>query len=266
MVAVGDRVSEGDEDARFYKSKHGEQSKLGYQNAFEIDIKEGIITRVVTITGNGSMADEFKKILEENQIPEISADGEFATGEIIDLAQKLEVTLNVPPRKETGRATFPKSAFEYNAETDTYTCPNAKILQRRATNDSGTLYKASTSSCKNCEFKELCTKSQARSILRNKYELQWEKHEEYTKTNNYQLGKVIRGILAEGKFYQANIMFGLDTSIYTGEEKMSFQAKMTAMIINIKRFLKVLTRREVEKRSEIFSGEICLKNAVPVPM
>lgn len=247
MVAVGDRVSEGDEDARFYKSKHGEQSKLGYQNAFEIDIKDGIITRVVTITGNGSMADEFKKILEEKQVPEISADGEFATGEIIDLAQKMEIILNVPPRKETGRDTFAKSSFEYNAETDTYICPNAEILQRKTTNDSGTFYKALTSSCKNCEFKEKCTKSKARSILRNKYELQWEIHEEYTKTDNYQFGKVIRGILAEGKFYQANKMFGLDNSIYTGTDKMSFQAKMTATILNIKRFLKVLAGRAMGK-------------------
>jgi hypothetical protein len=98
MIPISDRVSQGDPDARFYNKKNGEKSKLGYQNAFATDIKEGIITRVITIPGGNQMAHEVKPLIENAVVPELTLDGEFSIGELVWLAQGKGVILNVPKR------------------------------------------------------------------------------------------------------------------------------------------------------------------------
>ena len=103
--------------------------------------------------------------------------------------------------------------------------------------------------CKNCPVKRECTKSKTggRTIERSKYELAWEVHEEYIQSDRYQRAKVIRGILAEGKFFEANILYNLNQAKHVGIALMHAQAQMTAIVINVKRFLKVITRRKNSK-------------------
>jgi hypothetical protein len=69
-------------------------------------------------------------------------------------------------------------------------------------------------------------------------------HEEYIQSDRYQLAKVLRGILAEGKFFESNILYGLKSARYVGIQLMHAQAQMTAVVMNLKRFLKVIKRRK----------------------
>ncbi|HZJ56944.1 MAG TPA: transposase [Clostridia bacterium] len=251
MVPVGQRISQGDPDARFYKRKNGEKSKLGYQNAFATDIKEGIITRVITIPGSDNMADRIKPLIEDKVVPELTLDGEFSTGELVSLAQDKGLIYNVPKRVIGERGVYPKSAFQYDYDLDAYICPENNILSRSSQSGENTIYRGSAKTCHNCPVLGECTKSKSkvRAISRDKYEQAWEVHDEYIQSDQYQFAKVIRGILAEGKFFEANILYGLTIARYVGLILMHAQAQMTAVVINLKRFLKVIKNRKDKANS-----------------
>jgi transposase len=246
MIPVGDRVSKGDPDARFYKMKNGEKSKLGYQNAFATDIKEGIITRVLTIPGCDNMADQVKPLIGDKVVPELTLDGEFSTGELVSLAQDKGVVYNVPKRVVGERGVYPKSVFQYDYDLDAYRCPQNNVLNRSSQSGESIIYRGSAKACHNCPVLNECTKSKTkvRVISRDQYEQAWEVHDEYIQSDQYQFAKVIRGILAEGKFFEANILYDLKNARYVGLKLMHAQAQMTAVVINLKRFLKVIKSRK----------------------
>jgi hypothetical protein len=246
MVPVNERVSQGDPDARFNKKKNGEKSKLGYQNAFSTDIKEGIITRVITITGCENMTDAVAPLIKDAVVPEMTLDGEFSLGELISLSQGKGVILNVPMRVQPERDVYSKALFQYDLGTDVYICPEGNRLKRCSERDGFITYRGSAKTCKNCPVVSKCTKSkiQVRTIRRDQYELEWELHEEYIQSDRYQFAKVLRGILAEGKFFEANVVHGLKNAKYVGKKLMHAQAQMTAVVLNLKRFLKALLRKE----------------------
>lgn len=250
MVPISDRVSQGDPDARFYNKKNGEKSKLGYQNAFATDIKEGIITRVITIPGCNQMSHEVKALIENDVVPELTLDGEFSIGELVSLAQDKGVILNVPKRVFGESDVYPKGLFQYDYELDVYRCPQNHLLKPSTRYDSSTIYRGSAKTCHNCPVVNECTKSKVkvRTLSRDHNELAWELHEEYILSDRYQFAKVLRGILAEGKFFEANILYGLKNAKYVGIKLMHAQAQMTAIVINLKRFLKVIKHRKNEAK------------------
>lgn len=253
MIPVSERVSIGDPDARFYKKKNGEKSKLGYQTAFATDIKEGVITRVITIPGCNNMSDEIKKLIEKKVVEELTLDGEFSLGELISLAQGNGTILNVPMRKIREFNVYSKALFRYDYELDVYVCPEGKLLKRVCVinRNKKTLYRSDSKICSNCSNADKCTKSKSktRNIERGNYELEWEVHQEYIKSDRYQLAKVLRGIIAEGKFFQANKLYSLNIAKHVGVTLMHAQGQMTAIVINLKKIIKVIHRKEDAKNS-----------------
>lgn len=258
MIPVGERVSEGDPDARFYKRKNGEKSKLGYQNAYATDIKEGIITRTFTIPGNENMSDQIEVLIKNKVVPELTLDGEFSIGELISMAQDKGIIFNVPLKNIGARGVYPKVLFKYDYDLDIYKCPEGNILRPPSTkSDDKVIYTCSAKICKKCTSKDKCTKSKTkgRTIERGKYELAWEVHKEYIGSDSYQRAKVIRGILAEGKFFEANILYSLNRAKHVGIKLMHAQAQMTAIVINLKRFLKVMIKRNKRNKAENDTNE-----------
>jgi hypothetical protein len=168
MIPISDRVSQGDPDARFYNKKNGEKSKLGYQNAFATDIKEGIITRVITIPGGNQMAHEVKPLIENAVVPELTLDGEFSIGELVWLAQGKGVILNVPKRVSGESNVYPKDLFQYDYDLDAYRCPQGHLLKPSTNYDSSTIYRGSSKTCHNCPVLKECTKSKVKVLLNSK--------------------------------------------------------------------------------------------------
>jgi hypothetical protein len=252
MIPVSERISHGDPDARFYKKKNGEKSKLGYQIALATDIKEAIITRVITIPGCDNMSEAVKTLIEDKVVPELSLDGEFSIGELVSLAQDKGIILNVPMRNTREVDVYPKSMFQYDHELDAYKCPQGNFLKRSCSTRENSLYRGSKKVCSNCPVIDKCTKakSQVRAIERSKYDFELELHEEYIQNDRYQLAKVLRGIIAEGKFFEANILHRLNSARYVGLNLMQAQAQMTAVVLNLKRFFRVLRKRSSLKNFE----------------
>ena len=109
--------------------------------------------------------------LEADRIDVVADKGYFKI-EDIEACEAAGVTPYVPKPKRSpagfgGR--FPKSAFQYDKETDTYECPNGqRLLPAYATKVRNTplMCYANFQACRECTIRERCTKSWYRGIVR----------------------------------------------------------------------------------------------------
>lgn len=168
-------------------------------------------------------------------------DAEFAAGEILAKAEEKKVILNAPRRSVNSHGRFAKTAFAYDARTDSYTCPNKQKLSHAGTNrkNGERHYRPAKGSCDTGPLREQCTPSKkGRTVTRNRYEAQWERQREHAHTADAVMGKVLRGIIAEGKFSEA-VRHGLKTMRYVGEKMALMQSTLVALILNFKRLLRL---------------------------
>jgi transposase len=242
MKPVADRQSAGDPEARFQRDKHGKRSELGYEVFFSTDGKQLFIEDVLVSAEASQGQSLFLGKLEQSEAGQRwSVDAEFATGEIFEKAEEKGVTVNTPPRQVTSHGKFPKTAFTYDADADTYTCPHGQILSHRGTNrkQGERHYRPARGTCEACPLRESCTTSKTgRTVTRNRYEAQWERQRAHARTPEAIMGKVLRGIIAEGKFAEA-VRHGLKTMRYVGKQMAILQSTLVAFILNLKRLLRV---------------------------
>ncbi len=242
MKPVFERQSAGDPDAHFQHGKHGKPSELGYEIFFTTDSKQLFIEEV-DVSAKGSQGPSiFGEKLERSEVGrEWSVDAEFSSGELLEKAEKNKVILNTPPRAEGSNGLFPKSECVYQPDSDTYTCPNDQTLAHYSSSHKtgDKTYRAAKGTCTECPLREQCTTSKSgRTITRSKYEEQFERQRKHAATPQAVMGRVLRGIIAEGKFGEA-VRHGLKEMRYVGEEMAEMQSKLVAAILNFKRFLRI---------------------------
>jgi transposase len=242
LKPVAERQSEGDPNARFQRGKHGKRSELGYEVFFATDGKQLFIEDVIVSAEASQGQQVFLDKLEQSQEgQQWSVDAEFAAGEILKKAEEKRVILHTPPRQIATHGGFPKTAFRYEAETDTYTCPHGQILGHKGTSHhkGERHYRTAPGVCAQCPLREQCTTSKTgRTVTRTPYDAQWERQREHARTPQAVMGKVLRGIIAEGKFAEA-VRHGLHTLRYVGKQMAVMQSKLIALILNFKRLLRV---------------------------
>jgi transposase len=248
MKPVAERQSAGDPEARFQRAKHGKRSELGYEVFFSTDGQQLFIEDVLVSAEASQGQSLFLEKLAQSKAGQMwSVDAEFATGDILEKAEDQGVTLNTPPRQVTSHGKFPKTAFTYDAEADTYTCPHGQRLSHRGTNrkQGERHYRPDRGTCDACPLRESCTTSKTgRTVTRNRYEAQWARQRAHARTPEAVMGKVLRGIIAEGKFAEA-VRHGLKTMRYVGKEMAIMQSTLVAFILNLKRLLRVEAQTSV---------------------
>ena len=246
MKPVGERQSKGDPEARFQRGKHGKRSELGYEVFFSTDGKQLFIEDVQVSAEPSQGKQQFLEKLEQSTPGQTwSVDAEFADGDILAKAEEKEVILNTPPRQMPSRDKFPKTEFAYDAESDTYTCPAGKVLSHSGTSHKTgeRHYRPDKGTCPDCPLRDQCTSSQTgRTVTRNRHEAEWERQREHACTPEAVMGKVLRGIVAEGKFAEA-VRHGLKTIRYVGKAMALMQSTLVACILNMKRFLRIQPAR-----------------------
>ncbi len=245
MKPVAERHSAGDPDARFQRGKHGKRSELGYEVFFTTDGQE-LFIEDVQVSASPSQGSQFflDKLEQSEEGQSWSVDAEFAQGEILAKAEEQGVTLNTPPRPVTSHGKFSKLEFSYDHEADTYTCPAGQTLSHRGTNHTRgeRHYRPASGTCAACPLRDACTNSKTgRTVTRNQYEAEWERQREHARMPEAVQGKVLRGIIAEGKFAEA-VRHGLKTMRYVGKAMALMQSTLVAFILNVKRFLRITAR------------------------
>jgi hypothetical protein len=243
MKPVNERQSAGDPEARFQRGKHGKRSELGYEIFFSTDSAQLFIEDVL-VSANASQGPVLftEKLTQSEPGQQWSVDAEFRTGDILHAAEEARVTLNTPVQQGNAQGKiFPKTEFTYDEDTDTYSCPAQQTLTHRGTNQKTgeRHYRADRGTCAVCPYREDCTTSQTgRTVTRNRFEAEWTRQREHARTPQAVMGKVLRGIVAEGKFAEA-VRHGLKTMRYVGRSMAVLQSTLVAYILNLKRLLRV---------------------------
>jgi transposase len=174
-------ISSTDPDASAIR-RGGGRSKLRYKTHRGVDPNHEVITATAVTPGSvddGDLLQEMVQSHEENtqKVPTtVVADSRYGTIDNFLLCHDMGIKAHVPSLEETQRGSgrkkgiFPKEAFTYDADTDTFTCPAGHCLRRRHyyRKRNHYEYKASPGTCSQCELKAACTRAHGgRSLKRH---------------------------------------------------------------------------------------------------
>jgi len=165
-------ISTTDPDASVTRHSGG-KSKLRYKTHRAVDGKQEIITATKVTSGAvddghalGDMIDTHEQNTQK-KLETAVADSKYGTIDNYLLCHDRELKAHIPSIEKTHRGTgrqkgiFPKEAFSYDPETDTFLCPAGQILRRRNYNKRRKHYeyKAPAKTCVQCELRKKCTQS-----------------------------------------------------------------------------------------------------------
>ena len=174
-------ISTTDPDASVSRQGKG-KSKLRYKTHRAVDGKEEIITATQVTSGavdDGHVLNDMIDAHEQNTKQKMKtavADSKYGTIDNYLLCHDRKIKPHIPSFEKTHRGTgrqkgiFPKEAFCYDPDTDTFLCPAGQILGRRNYNKRRNQYeyKAPATTCAQCELKNKCTHSKyGRSLKRH---------------------------------------------------------------------------------------------------
>ena len=141
-------------------------------------------------------------------------------------------------RKGYRKGYFKKYEFVYDEYNDIYICPNEKDLipTGRIDKNGYIVYKANEHDCSNCPFKEQCTKSKCKQILRHVWEKYKEmvndyRHHEDVKEIYKQRPQHIERVFADGK-----MKYGLRKKYFRTKERVHRELTLLYACMNLKKF------------------------------
>ncbi len=165
-------ISTTDPDASVTRHS-GSKSKLRYKTHRAVDEKHEIITATKVTPGSvddGHVLQDMIETHEQNteiKLDTVVGDSKYGTIDNFLQCHDRKVKAHIPSiedtHKDSGRrkGIFPKEAFSYNPDTDTFTCPAGKVLKKRKLKKTRQHYeyKASHKDCKECHIRNKCTRS-----------------------------------------------------------------------------------------------------------
>ena len=147
--------------------------------------KNAFVLTVKTVPGNihdsVSFFDAYEQLMDGDyggQIKNVSLDAGYLTPAICrEIIENRQEPFMPYKRPMTKRGFFKKYDYVYDEEYDCYICPNAKVLNYTTTTREGCRqYKSDREDCKNCPFRNQCTKSRNHVKVINRH--LWEKYRE----------------------------------------------------------------------------------------
>ena len=239
-------ISTTDPDASVTRHSSG-KSKLRYKTHRAVDDKCEVITATQVTTGSVDDGDVLKEIIEiheqniQKSVDTVVADSKYGTIENFLLCHDLGLRAHIPSLEKTQRGSgrqkgiFPKEAFSYNSDTDTFTCPAGKTLKRRNYHKKRKHYeyKASSKICALCELRERCTRSKnGRTIKRHTRQDELDIMIKYAKSLEAKRDIKTRQHLSERSFAQSK-RYGYKRARWRRLWRMEIQDFLIAALQNI---------------------------------
>jgi hypothetical protein len=155
-------------------TRHGKgKSKVRYKTHRGVDPKKEVITATKVTPGSvddGHVLNDMIELHENNTKKKIETavgDKKYGTIDNFLMCHDLGINAHIPSIEKTQRGSgrqkgiFPKEAFDYDPDTDTFLCPAGQVLKKKHFNKSRKHfeYKASAKVCAHCHLKEKCTRS-----------------------------------------------------------------------------------------------------------
>lgn len=237
-------VSDVDKDAgMLYKSD--KEKMFGYNSSVICENNNYILT-VDTNPSNMhdsvSFYQSFENLNSHFDISEIDyfvGDAAYITNHICKLIIDNQMIPALPySRKGYRKDKFKKYEYIYDEYNDIYICPGEKDLipTGRITKDGYIIYKSSEKDCCNCPFKEKCTKSKNKQILRHVWEGYKEmaneyRHQDDVKEIYRQRPQHIERVFADGK-----MKYGLRKTYFRTKKRVHRELTLLYACMNLKKF------------------------------
>ncbi len=255
------QISTTDADARALLVQ-GQVVEVCYNVQAAVDDKHKLIIATDTINRNdrnalNGMAQQSKDILESADFT-LLADKGYHNGRDISHCTEAGIATIVAPAEKVNsndKGTTPEymvDKFTYDAQTDTYTCPQGEILTTKGTwhkktreRDSLQYKKYRTPACKHCPVKHLCTgrAKGGREIERSEYaEAVHDNNQRYKE--NQQLYRK-RQEINEHIFGTIKRGWGYNHTNLRGLEKVNGEFALIMTVYNMKRSINILGMPEI---------------------
>jgi len=249
-----DQVRSGtDPDAR--RGKHGDYFD-GYLLDALVDADSEIITALEVLPGNGDEGADSEHLLRQeeeaqgNDVAALSTDGILSTrGEVVRrLEEEWGVTVYAPPpppRTTAEAGFFPPEAFTLDERGEVLTCPAGEQTSLRYPNTHGTGWRFvfRRSQCRGCPLQSRCMarlpKNHGRAVIKNDYQAEYERLRARAQTEVYREVRKEHPKV-ERKLAEMVNGHGARRARYRGRWRVKIQLLMTAVVVNIKRIVKLL--------------------------
>ncbi len=236
-------VSLVDKDAR-HGAKSDEKKFTGYK-ANVMKSKDGFVTNIITTPGNTYDGDILVPLVDEkienSSKPEkIVGDQHYGSADNRVQMSMRGITI-VAPFKENSNPTglFPQDIFVMD-ETG-ITCPagNRTMISNYDEKNGTTTFYFKKDICQTCILKDQCTKQERRTVTIGQHHEIIMEAKEYNKTEEFKEDMKERAHI-EPKHAEMKRNHGLVRARYWGLTKLNIQSIITAITVNVKRFVNVL--------------------------
>jgi transposase len=187
------------------------------------------------------MAKATKNVLGVENLT-VVADGGYSNGAAAAACEADGITACAPTNRAVNKqgdgTMFDRSAFAYQAETDTYICPANRVLSRRQVmrRDALTLYVASD--CSDCALKPRCTTAKQRFVSRHLHEGALERMDARFRADPTLTRK--RRCASEHPFGTIKRMTAGGRFLTRGRPKVSGEAALSVLAYNIIRVINLI--------------------------
>lgn len=240
-------ISSTDPDASVTRQGKG-TSKLRYKTHRAVDPRTEVITATKVTAGSQDEGDLLEAMVSahehntEHKVDTVVADSKYGKIDNFLLCHDLELKAHIPSIEQTHRGSgrqqgiFPKEAFIYNPEEDTFTCPAGQALKRRnySKKRKHYEYKACPETCTQCDLRAKCTRAKDGRTL--KRHLRHEALESMLTGANSRASKrdlKTRQHLSERSFAQSK-RYGYKTARWRRLWRMEIQDFLVAAVQNIR--------------------------------
>jgi transposase/IS5 family transposase len=214
-----------------------------------------IVAHAITLNAGDNdclepMAEAARKALESSDPINILADKGYSNGEQASRCEQAGMIPHVPPRRGINNkgdgSMLDRDAFRYQPDSDTFVCPEGKILKRKqlSRKDRAIYYQADANDCRNCAMKSRCTQAQQRSVTRHLYDDVLNRMQQRTTPDKMRL----RRCTVEHPFatlkYQ---IFGHPRFLLRGLHGTRTEISLAVMAYNLKRMVSLLGATSLTK-------------------
>jgi hypothetical protein len=249
------QISTTDSDARALLVQ-GQVVEISFNIQAAVDAKHNLVVATHTINKNdrsalSAIAIEAKENLKIETYTALVDKG-YHNGKQIEACKQANIT-TIVAQPEQGKSNengttkdYLVAQFQYDQDTDTYTCPQGETLKttgswhkKTTDRDSYNFKKYRTPKCKECLVKHLCTSRAAgREIDRSQYaDAVAENNKRYH--DNAQLYRK-RQEINEHIFGTIKRQWGYNHTNLTGLEKVNGEHSLIMLVYNIKRSINIL--------------------------
>ncbi len=184
----------------------------------------------------------------------LGADKAYGYGAAAAALVNTGVTVHAPLLKENhhhvhSQGIFGPERFTYDAQADVMICPAGKTMRARTWHKHNQMmeYGASKVDCRQCPFKQQCTRAPSRVVHRYIHQAALDRLAQWRQSPAYAISLRCRKRI-EHLFAEAKEQMGLRRARLRGKANVLEQCLMTALAQNLKRMVKAL-----ESHSKTFS-------------